>query len=123
MIRELTEAECREAVETGGFNASLVSGPAAAIILTQSWCPQWAAMKAYLGDIEKTSPNLNIYYVEYDIAAWNQLENHAFMAFKENSYNNREIPYVRYYRNGSFSRDSNFISAEGFKSRLGLAFS
>jgi hypothetical protein len=42
------------------------------------------------------------------------------MAFKESSFNNREIPYVRYYRNGSFSRDSNFIPAEGFKSRLGL---
>ena len=120
MIRELTEDECREAMEKGDFNASLVSGPAAAVILTQSWCPQWAAMKAYLGDIEKAAPNLNIYYVEYDIAAWNQLENHAFMAFKENSCNNREIPYVRYYLKGSFSRDSNFVSAEGFKSRLGL---
>lgn len=120
MIRELTEDECREAMEKGDFNASLVSGPAAAIILTQSWCPQWAAMKAYLGDIEKAAPNLNIYYVEYDIAAWNRLENHAFMAFKENSCNNREIPYVRYYLKGGFSRDSNFVSAEGFKSRLGL---
>jgi hypothetical protein len=120
MIRELTEAECREAMGKGDFNAALVSGPAAAFILTQSWCPQWAAMKAYLADIEKAAPNLNIYYVEYDIAAWKELRNHAFMTFKENNYNNREIPYVRYYRNGGFFRDSNFISAEGFKSRLGI---
>jgi hypothetical protein len=120
MIRELREAECREAMEKGEFDASLVSGPAAAIILTQSWCPQWAAMKAYLADIAKAAPDVNLYYVEYDIAAWNQLESRAFMTFKENNYHNREIPYVRYYRNGGFSRDSNFISAEGFKSRLGL---
>jgi hypothetical protein len=120
MIRTLTEAECREAMEKGEFAASLVSGPAAAIILTQSWCPQWAAMKAYLEGIAKAAPALNIYYVEYDIAAWKQLENHAFMTFKENNYRNREIPYVRYYRNGGFSRDSNFVSAEGFKSRLGV---
>jgi hypothetical protein len=121
MIRELREEECQEAMEKGEFNASLVSGPASAIILTQSWCPQWTAMKAYLEDIEKAAPEVNIYYVEYDIAVWNRLENHAFMAFKENNYHNQEIPYVRYYRNGGFSRDSNFISAEGFKSRLGLS--
>jgi hypothetical protein len=63
---------------------------------------------------------VNLYYVEYDIAVWNQLETQDFMAFKETHYHNREIPYVRYYRNGGFSRDGNFISAEGFKSRLGL---
>jgi hypothetical protein len=120
MIRILTETECREAMEKGDFDAGLFSGPAAAIILTQSWCPQWTAMKAYLPAIEEVVPAVNIYYTEYDIAAWENLENEAFMSFKENTYNNREIPYVRYYKNGVFSRDSNYISLEGFKSRLGL---
>ena len=119
MIRKLTEAECRAAIETGDFEASLVSGPAAAIILTQSWCPQWKAMKAYLPKVEAAINNVCIYYVEYDIESWEKLENEAFMSFKENTFNNREIPYVRYYRNGVFSRDSNYISLDGFKSRLG----
>ena len=118
MIRKLTEAECRAAMEKGDFDAGLVSGPAAAIILTQSWCPQWTAMKAYLPKAEEALHNLKIYYVEYDTEKWENLDNEAFMTFKENTYNNRQIPYVRYYRNGVFSRDSNYISPDGFISRL-----
>ena len=118
MMRKLTEAECLAAMKSGDFDAALVSGPAAAIILTQSWCPQWAAMKAYLPRVEAALGDVRIYYVEYDIEPWEKLENDAFMAFKENTFRNREIPYVRYYKNGVFSRDSNYISQDGFKSRL-----
>ena len=118
MIRKLTEAECRAAMETGEFDASLVAGAAAAIILTQSWCPQWTAMKAYLDKIEAALPEARIYYVEYDIEPWESLDHEAFMSFKEKTFNNREIPYVRYYKNGVYSRDSNYISLDGFKSRL-----
>jgi len=119
MIRKLSEAECRAAMEAGDFDAGLVSGPAAAIILTQSWCPQWAAMRAYLPKVEAALPDVKLYYAEYDIERWEKLDNDAFMAFKENTFNNRDIPYVRYYRDGVFSRDSNYISLDGFKSRLG----
>ena len=118
MIRRLTENECRAAMEAGDFDAALVSGPAAAIILTQSWCPQWRSMQAYLPKIEETLGDVKIYYVEYDIEKWQNLDNDAFMSFKENTYRNREIPYVRYYKNGVFNRDSNYISFDGFKSRL-----
>ena len=118
MIRKLTEAECRAAIKNGEFDASLFSGPAAAIILTQSWCPQWTSMKAYLPKVEAALPDIRIYYVEYDMEKWENLENEAFMTFKENTFNNREIPYVRYYCNGAYSRDSNYISLDGFKSRL-----
>ena len=125
MIRKLTEAECQAAMETGEFDADLVSGPAAAIILTQSWCPQWKAMKAYLPKAEadlstgNTQNDVKFYYVEYDIENWESLGNEAFMTFKENTFNNREIPYVRYYKNGAYTRDSNYVSLDGFRSRLG----
>jgi len=118
MIRKLTEAECSSAMENGDFDASLVSGSAAAIILTQSWCPQWKAMKTYLPKVEAALADVRLYYVEYDIEPWEKLDNEAFMTFKENTFHNREIPYVRYYRNGVFSRDSNYISPDGFKNRL-----
>jgi len=42
----------------------------------------------------------------------------AFMEFKENIFNNREIPYVRYYKNGKLTGESNYVSLEGFVSRL-----
>jgi len=122
MIRKLTEAECRAAMENGEFDASLVSGPAAAIILTQSWCPQWTAMKTYLPKLEAAlnavHVDVRLYYVEYDIEPWESLENEVFMHFKENTFRNWDVPYVRYYRNGVYSRASNYISLEGFKSRL-----
>ena len=118
MMRKLTEKECRSAIENGDFDAALVSGPAAAIILTQSWCPQWSAMKAYLPKAEADLGDVKLYYAEYDAEPWEKLGHEEFMTFKENTFNNREIPYVRYYRNGVFSRDSNYISLEGFKSRL-----
>jgi len=127
MIRKLSEAECRAAMETGDFDAALVSSPAAAIILTQSWCPQWKAMKAYLPQAEAalvsalglTQDDVRFYYIEYDIEPWKNLEHEVFMTFKENTFNNREIPYVRYYRGGAYTRDSNYISLDGFKGRLG----
>jgi len=118
MIRKLTETECRAAMETGEFDAALFSGPTAAIILTQSWCPQWTAMKAYLPKVEAAMGDVKLYYVEYDIEQWENLDNEAFMTFKENTFNNREIPYVRYYRNGVYCRDSNYISVDGFRSRM-----
>jgi hypothetical protein len=118
MIRKLTETECKTAIEKGDFDATLYAGKAAAIILTQSWCPQWKSMKAYLPKVEEAIADVKIYYVEYDIEEWKKLENEAFMTFKENTFNNREIPYVRYYKNGAFSRDGNYISLDGFKSRL-----
>ena len=118
MIRKLTEAECRAAMESGDFDAALVSCSAAAIILTQSWCPQWTAMKNYLPQVEAALEDVGLFYIEYDIADWESLDREAFMRFKENTFNNREIPYVRYYKNGVFSRDGNYISLEGFKSRL-----
>ena len=105
-------------MENGEFDASLVAGPAAAIILTQSWCPQWKAMQAYLPQVEAAIDGVKLFYVEYDIAEWEGLKNEDFMAFKEATFNNREIPYVRYYRNGVFSRDGNYIFLDGFKSRL-----
>jgi hypothetical protein len=117
-MRKLTEAECRAAMENGDFEAGLVSGSAAAIILTQSWCPQWTAMKAYLPQLEAALPDARVYYVEYDIEPWEDLDHEAFMTFKEDTFRNREIPYVRYYRDGVFYRESNYISLDGFKDRL-----
>jgi glutaredoxin len=123
MIRNLTEDECRYAIDHGDFADSLVKGKAAVIILTQSWCPQWVAVKSYLEEAEKkaaekTGVDINIYTIEYDIAEWRQLGHEDFMTFKEDTFNNREIPYIRYYKDGVFSGDSNYLSLDGFLSRL-----
>ena len=86
----------------------------AALVFTQSWCPQWKAMKNYLGEAEKSLPGLKIFYVEYDLCPFYE----DFMAFKENTWQNREIPYVRYYKNGICGASSNYVSLDGFLQRL-----
>jgi hypothetical protein len=116
MIRKLTEEECRFAMKEGEFGPELLnSAPSVAVILTQSWCPQWKTLYGYLPALEQKIPQAGIFYIEYDKEPWFE----EFMAFKENTFRNREIPYVRYYRGGSWLRDSNYIAFEGFLSRLG----
>jgi hypothetical protein len=89
------------------------AGPAA-IILTQSWCPQWQVMNSYLPEAEKRLTNLKIFYVQYDEVPWHE----EFMTFKENTFDNREIPYVRYYKDGKCTAWSNFVPLDGFLHRL-----
>jgi hypothetical protein len=113
-------------MEQGDFAPSLTGGPAAAIILTQSWCPQWHEVRRFLPEAERRAAafypgGIPILTVEYDIAPWEGLRGDDFMAFKERVYNNHEIPYIRYYRQGGFYRDSNFISLQGFLDRLGIS--
>jgi hypothetical protein len=99
-------------VEKGEFDPSLLGHTA--IILTQSWCPQWTAMHAYL---EKADRNgLDILYIEYDKLSWFE----GFMTFKEQTFKNREIPYVRYYKDGKCIAQSNFVTLEGFLHRAGV---
>jgi hypothetical protein len=105
-------------METGEFEPP-PEGPASpkkrtALILTQSWCPQWKALKAYLSQAENQLPGLSIFYIEYDLLSWSE----EFMTFKEETFDNREIPYVRYYKDGKCSSWSNYIALEGFLHRL-----
>lgn len=118
MISKLTEAECRTAMGGGEFARELVSSaPAVALVLTQSWCPQWRFMQAYLKDAaEQAEGSASIFYLEYDREPFYR----DFMAFKEDVFGNYEIPYIRYYRGGKLHAESNFISKQGFLSRLGV---
>ncbi len=115
---KLTETECRDAVSNGDFAESIRAGaPSVAIVLTQSWCPQWRFMQSYLADAEAHSgERTKIYYVEYDRESFYR----DFMTFKEDVFENREIPYVRYYRGGKLHAESNYISKQGFLSKLGV---
>ncbi len=120
MVTVLTEAQCCYAMEHAEFESAVIaSALRVAVVLTQSWCPQWTRMRAYLDEAESLLHAENqlttmIFYIEYDTVPWFE----AFMEFKENSFNNREIPYVRYYKNGKLTGESNYVSLEGFVSRL-----
>jgi len=115
---KLTEAECRFAITYGDFSEEIRNAaPSVAIILTQSWCPQWVFMKSYLAEAEKKFPDtLQIRFLEYDRESFFQ----DFLYFKEEVFQNREVPYVRYYQNGILKAESNYTSKQGLLTKLGL---
>jgi glutaredoxin len=122
MMNKLTKEDCFFAIEHGEF-AEEVCGksPKTAIILTQSWCPQWVAMYRYLDEAEKkakeASIDFSIFFIEYDKESWAE----DFISFKEDGFKNREIPYVRYYQDGKITGESNFISLGGFLKKAGVS--
>ncbi len=118
MPTKLTETECRAAMSAGEFPEEIRNAtPAVAIILTQSWCPQWRFLSTYIKEAEANHPGeLTIRYLEYDREPFFE----EFMDFKESTFRNYEVPYVRYYRSGTLVAETNFISLQGFLDRLGL---
>lgn len=109
-MRRLSEAECLAAMRSGDFSPSLTgAAEAVAIVLTQSWCPQWTWMRAYLSALP-SDPAREIFWIEYDLEPFFE----GFMRFKESAFGNDQVPYVRYYRNGAPVAESNYIDQGGF---------
>lgn len=90
-------------IENKTFPKHMTAGKSI-IILTQSWCPQWSYMKNYLPQFASKN-KVSVYFIEYD-------KNEKFqeiMGFKESTFSNDEVPYCRYYLDGKFVQDSNFV--------------
>jgi len=87
-----------------------------AVVLTQSWCPQWLAMRLWLKRLAKKHPHVHIYFLEYDKSPHFV----PFMQFKEQHLGNDLVPYVRFFRKGEYQGDSNFCGEEHFKEVLGI---
>ena len=117
--REITEEQARAAIEAGEFSAELInSSKFVALILTQDWCPQWSSMLGWLkACVKKGKPDgvdIDVHELIYN----NTPLEREFIRFKENELNNYEIPYVRYYVDGSFIGDSNYVSRAEFVKRF-----
>lgn len=72
-----------------------------AVVLTQSWCPDWTVMRDYLDSL--TQDGLKVFYLEYDRESFFR----EFVQVKESGFGNALIPYVRYYRGGGLVAESN----------------
>ena len=86
------------------------SAETVAVILTQSWCPQWHAMKQFASGYVRA----DVYYLEYDLVDCFD----AFREFKERVFGNDQIPYIRYYRGGVLTGESNAVSEDLFRLHL-----
>ena len=103
----------------GEFSDTIKSAaPDMALILTQSWCPQWTFLKKNLDSFSRQNPqahpDLRIFYFVYDLSPLFQ----DFLSFKESVFGNNLIPYIRYYRGGVFTEDSNYVTVDGFLARF-----
>lgn len=121
MLRQqsLSEIQCSYAMSHGEFGDDVVaSSKRVAVILTQSWCPDWKWMKGWVdrqaGQGQPERMDIDVWQLEYNKVPFFD----DFRAFKERTFNNYQIPYVRYYIDGSFTGDSNQVSFQEFCARF-----
>lgn len=115
-MRRLTEEDCRACMRDGDFPEGVRAAASfVAIILTQSWCPQWTRMRSYLEPL-RFPPDAELFYVEYDREEFFA----EFMAFKETVLGNSQVPYLRYYHAGALVSEGNYSGRAEFLSRLGV---
>src|ERR1017187_9214495 len=95
-IHTLTKDQLDALLSEGEFPESVrLAAPKVVVIMTQDWCGQWANMTAYLPDFER------------------------IMSFKEDVFDNQQVPYVRFYRDGKLVRQSNWLPRGSFAAMLG----
>ncbi|MBB6480551.1 hypothetical protein [Spirochaeta isovalerica] len=112
-MTEITDAQAMSLIQNREIPAQLISsGKFVAVVLTQDWCPQWLFMKRWLAEMEKEG--VKVYYLSYNRKPYF----HDFMNVKESIFNNDQVPYVRYYVNGEFAGDSNYVGRELFLSNF-----
>lgn len=76
------------------------------MIFTQDWCGDWHGLNRELLANEQTSSiDITIFVCMYNQSGLYE----SFMKFKETVWKNALIPYLRYYKNGTFIKDSNHL--------------
>ncbi len=107
-----TEEELEHTLTEGELPASVRSAARQVIVVwTQDWCPQWADLQSW---ILQEAGNRPVYLLVY-----NQHPRFAeLMAFKEENWKNREIPYVRHYVGGNLAAEHNWLPRATFQEQL-----
>ena len=114
-IKTLTKEQLDALLSEGEFPESVrLAAPKVVVVMTQDWCGQWRDMAAYLPDFADRAA---IFTVEYNLLP----DFERIMSFKEDAFNNREVPYVRYYRDGRLVRTSNWLPRGSFAAMIGRA--
>lgn len=104
--RLIQREQAMNAISNGEFESDLLnSSNRVIVILTQDWCPQWHHMKSWIYQLD-IEEDIDIYELEYNNADYFD----DFRSFKENELRNYNVPYLRFYKNGTLYRESNYIS-------------
>jgi len=115
--RPLSQAEAEHAMRHGEFSDELLGSAAnVAVVLSQDWCGQWAAMDRYLRELAERprpgDPEVCVVELLYNRVPYFR----DFLRHKEEVWGNAQVPYVRYYRGGRPVGQSNYVSMPQFLS-------
>jgi len=110
--RTLSDDSITLTLETGEFPVEVRdAGEKVVVVLTQDWCPDWHAMDVFLPQFEDQAV---IFVLQYN----KHRDFQKIMEFKENVFENREIPYLRYYHQGRFIVATNQLPKGTFAALL-----
>ena len=112
---EITDEQAAAAIEAGDFGTEITkAADNVAVVLTQSWCPQWIVMEKWLRGFERDGKpdgyDLMVLHYVYDKTGAPR----GFRKFKERVLGNHQIPYVRYYQGGRLIAQSNYLGSRDF---------
>lgn len=104
---ELTKEQALYAVNNGEFGPDVLGYPNVIVVMTQDWCSQWKSMKNWLYELD-IKDDFEVFEVEYNRTGFYT----EFMRFKENKFENDQVPYLRFYKDGSLVKESNYMSMQ-----------
>lgn len=111
-MRVLTQNEIDLTLKAGELPSSVIgAGDKVVVILTQDWCHQWQDMKTYLPEFDGET---EIFTLEYNC----HKDFQKIMGFKEETFGNYEVPYLRYYFKGTLIAETNWIPRGTFAALL-----
>lgn len=87
------------------------AGEKVAVVMTQDWCHEWHDMQSYLPEFQG---EVVIYSLVYNLRP----DFERIMTYKEDVLRNREVPYVRFYRNGELITETNWLPKATFAALL-----
>ncbi len=113
--KSISDELARQAIQNKEFPQEIIaSDKFVAIALTQHWCHQWVSMQRWLDNAANEASlldiNITVWHYVYDQTSLTE----QFQTFKENVFKNELIPYIRYYVDGVYIGDSNYLPARGF---------
>ncbi len=116
---QLTEEHVQRVIDYGELPDEVLKERSnVAVILTQGWCPQWKAMDVWLtaaqNNAEPQEYELSVRCFVYDKSPLFK----QFRRFKEKTWGNHHVPYVRYYKDGKLVDETNYVPAQEFFSRF-----
>lgn len=112
MYRTITDEQIAQTLKDGEFPEAIRNAAEkVVVIMTQDWCHDWHAMEPFLPEFQDQAAFfLLVYNLHPDFD--------AIREFKEDVFDNREIPYIRYYHGGQLIAKTNQLPKRTFEALL-----